>query len=163
MTSHCMKTNIKNLFSRLALIIGLGLILVGRMTAQTFTTLHNFTALTPDYSNSDGAFPDAGLISSGNILYGTAANGGRFGEGTVFALNLDGSGFTTLHSFTPTSPPGLNSDGVEPEAGLILSGNILYGTAYGGGGKFGGGTVFALNIDGTGFMTLHDFAGFPTD
>ena len=47
-----------------ALIAGLGLIPAGRVTAQTFTNLHNFTGL-------DGAEPHAGLILSGNTLYGT--------------------------------------------------------------------------------------------
>jgi len=40
---------------------------------------------------------------------------------------------------------------------LILSGNTLYGTASRGGsyGSYGGGTVFAVNTDGTGFTNLH--------
>ena len=50
--------------------------------------------------NSDGANPRAGLILSGNTLYGTASNGGTSGNGTVFAVNTDGTGFTNLHSFT---------------------------------------------------------------
>ena len=40
------------------------------------------------------------LILSGNTLYGTASSGGSSGDGTVFAVNTDGTGFTTLHSFT---------------------------------------------------------------
>ena len=41
-----------------------------------------------------------GLILSGNTLYGTAYYGGSAGNGTVFALNTNGTGFTTLHTFT---------------------------------------------------------------
>src|SRR5450759_5024892 len=86
-----MKTFIKNLFTRLgvasmrsrvlpALIAGLGLIPAGRVTAQTFTNLHSFTAPSGSNStNSDGAVPYAGLILSGNILYGTAEQGGSSG------------------------------------------------------------------------------------
>ena len=59
-----------------------------------FTTLHSFTG------GSDGADPNAGLILSGNTLYGTASHGGSSGNGTVFAVNTDGTGFTNLHSFT---------------------------------------------------------------
>ena len=130
-----------------------------------FTNLHSFTASSYEeypYTNinSDGAFPDAGLILSGNTLYGTALDGGISGNGTVFALNTDGTGFTNLYSFTALSN-STNSDGAYPCAGLILSGNTLYGTA--GGGSFGNGTVFALNTDGTGFTTLHNFAGYPSD
>ena len=131
--------------------------LAGRMMAQTFTTLHTFTG------GSDGANPDAGLILSGNTLYGTTWAGGSSGNGTVFALNTGGTGFTTLHSFTALSVPfsGTNSDGITADS-LILSGNTLYGTAESGGSS-GKGTVFAVNTDGTGFTTLHSFLGYPSD
>src|SRR6266481_2248987 len=98
-----MKANIKNLLLLPVLIAGLNLIPVGRMTAQPFKTLHSFTPTSPYYtnSNSDGAYPYAGLItnSSGTTLYGTAYDGGS-GAGTVFAVHTDGTGFTTMHSFT---------------------------------------------------------------
>src|SRR5213593_2868323 len=99
-----MTTHMKILFLLPALIACLGLI-PNQVTAQTFTTLHSFTALTgPDFStNSDGARPRAGLISSGDTLYGTARNGGSSGWGTVFAVNTDGTGFTNLHSFPAAS------------------------------------------------------------
>src|ERR1035437_2492955 len=163
-----MKACIKNLFTRLggascvawvppALIAGLGLIPAGRLTAQTFTTVHSFTAddynySTGYYTNSDGANPYAGLILSGNTLYGTAKFGGSSGAGTVFKVNPDGTGFTNLHSFNGFG------EGANPSGGLILSGNTLYGTAtYGGSG--GVGTVFAVNTDGTGFTNLYSFTG----
>ena len=146
-----MKTYIKNLFLLPALIAGLGLIPAGRVTAQTFTNLHSFTATSGSNStNSDGTVPYAGLILSGNILYGTAEQGGSSGYGTVFAVNTNGTGFTNLHSFI------YGSDGASPYAGLILSGNNLYGTAYQGGSS-GNGTVFAVNPNGTGFTNLHSF------
>ena len=129
------------------------------MTAQTFKTLHSFTAggyvSSGKYTNSDGVYPIAGLILSGNTLYGTANLGGSSGAGTVFAVNTDGTGFTNLHSFTTLS--GTNSDGSLPQAGLILSGNTLYGTARNG-GTSDNGTVFAINTDGTGFTNLHSFS-----
>src|SRR6266513_5798900 len=138
-----MKTCIKNLFLLPALVAGLGLILAGRVTAQTFTTLYSFTAPVVGTDpttgiNSDGADPSTGLItdSSGNTLYGTAARGGTSGNGTVFAVNTDGTGFRTLHSFTAASCCLYsNFDGVFPEtgSGLILEGNTLYGTAPRGG------------------------------
>ena len=105
-----------------ALIAGLGLILAGRVTAQTFTVQHRFTYGT----NSDGIFPESRLIISGNTLYGTASGGGSSGIGTVFAVNTDGTGFKTLHTFTG------DNVGAEPNA-LILPGNTLYGTADRGG------------------------------
>src|SRR5205807_5098588 len=62
-----------------------------------FTNLHNFTATSGNPpTNSDGASPQAGLLLSGNTLYGTAPYGGSSGNGTVFAVNTDGTGFTNL-------------------------------------------------------------------
>jgi uncharacterized repeat protein (TIGR03803 family) len=153
-----LKSCVKNLFLLLALTIGLGLILAGRVTAQTFTTLHTFTAVIQLYgTNSDGAFPYDGLILSGNTLYGTAAGGGGSGRGAMFAVNADGTGFTNIYTFTGIDPnTGTNSDGANPTAGLILSGNTLYGTARNG-GSYTNGTVFAVNTDGTGFTNLHNF------
>lgn len=111
---------------------GLGLILTGRVTAQTiFTNLHSFTY-------SDGINPYAGLVLSGSTLFGTAGNGGNSYDGTVFAVNTNGTGFTTPHTFT-NSP-----DGFSPHAGLISSGNTLYGTANG--GTNGTGLVFSLTL-----------------
>ena len=47
--------------------------LAEQVTAQTFKTLYNFTALyQPNLINSDGAYPNAGLMLSGNKLFGTA-------------------------------------------------------------------------------------------
>jgi uncharacterized repeat protein (TIGR03803 family) len=133
---------------------GVGTLFKVTTDGTSFTTLHSFTATSGSGrflgTNSDGAYPSAGLIVSGNTLYGTAALGGSSGYGTVFAVNTDGTGFTTLHSFT------YGSDGAAPNAGLILSGNRLYGTAFLG-GSGAAGTVFAVNTDGTGFTTLHSF------
>jgi uncharacterized repeat protein (TIGR03803 family) len=150
-----MKTLIKNLFLLSVLITGLGLITAGPTTAQTFTTLYSFTVTaTPYPTNGDGAIPDS-LILSGNTLYGTASAGGSSGQGTVFRINFDGTGFTTLYSFTG------GSDGTIP-GGLLLSGGTLYGTAlYGGSSDSDSGTVFALNTNGTGFTTLHSFTAKP--
>jgi len=125
-----------------------------------FAELHNFTARSGlNQTNSDGANPHAGLILSGNTLYGTAAGGGSSGNGTVFAINTDGSGFTNLYTFTttPFGPHGyVNSDGAWPYDGLILLGNTLYGTTYQG-GSLGQGTVFEVNTDGSDFITLYNF------
>ncbi len=62
--------------------------------------------------------------------------------------------FTTLYNFYLT---GTNAN--KPLAGLLLSGNTLYGTASGGGISVDWGTVFAVNTDGTGFTKLHSFTG----
>jgi uncharacterized repeat protein (TIGR03803 family) len=119
---------------------------------SAFTTLHNF-------AKTDGNGPSAALILSGDILYGTTVYGGSYGSGTVFSLNTNSSGFVTLHHFTARSAfsPYANIDGTNPWGALILVGDRLYGTAING-GISGRGTVFSLNIDGTGFVTLHSFS-----
>ena len=101
------------------------------------------------------------MILSGNTCMERRRSGGSAGNGTVFAINTNGTGFTNLYSFTATPASDnfqTNSDGANPYAGLILSGNTLYGTAQdGGSAAAGNGTVFAVNTDGTGFTNLHSF------
>jgi uncharacterized repeat protein (TIGR03803 family) len=63
---------------------------VFEFSAGTLTALHGFSAA-PNGTNSDGQIPMGGLItdSSGN-LYGTAAEAGTYGWGSVFELQLGG-------------------------------------------------------------------------
>jgi uncharacterized repeat protein (TIGR03803 family) len=141
---------------------GRGTIFALNTDGTDFRTLHTFTSTnSPDLNiyviNSDGAHPSGGLLLLDNILYGTASNGGPSANGTVFALNTDGTGFRALDSFA-----GPNfSDGRSPEADLVLSGNTLYGTCYIGGTNLSG-TVFAVNTDGTGFRVLHNFSPYTS-
>jgi uncharacterized repeat protein (TIGR03803 family) len=119
-------------------------------TDNGFTNLHSFTATsgTPS-TNSDGANPYAGLILSGNTLYGAAINGGTSGYGTVFAVHTNGTGFTTLHNFNW-------SNGAYPR-GLVLSGNTLYGTGNGGGSS--GSEQCSPSYRWHGFYEPHGFTG----
>jgi uncharacterized repeat protein (TIGR03803 family) len=136
---------------------GCGTVFTVNTDGTGFKNLHLFTG-------RDGVWPEAGLVVSGNMLYGTTFYGGASGrisnDGIVFRLNMNGSGFTNLYSFTEfyRAAPYPNGDGARPKAELVLSGNTLYGTTCQGGNS-GGGTVFALNTDGTGFTTLYSFAG----
>jgi uncharacterized repeat protein (TIGR03803 family) len=127
-------------------IIGVLAISAVEISAQTFQVIHSFD------DGSDGANPQASLVLDGNTLFGTTANGGTNGYGTVFKVNTDGTGYSILKSFT-NSP-----DGANPVAGLVLSGGTLYGTTYSGGAN-GYGTVFSINTNGTGFAILQNFAG----
>lgn len=159
-----MRTHIKTrdgLYMYAGLLLAAGLAVTQLpAAAQTLTTLHSFDAVV-GVSNKDGALPYAGLIRSSNTLYGTTYSGGKFGKGSIFAVNVDGTGFTNLHSFSAlVGPFRTNADGANPWAALVLSGNTLYGTAEEGGHpiKAGAGTVYAINTDGSGFTNLHSFA-----
>jgi len=96
----------------------------------SFQLLHSF-------SGPDGLAPEAGLVAHGKMLFGTTYGGGSgsgcfFGSpcGTVFMLTQSGSTWqeTVLHSFTNNG-----IDGINPESGVIVGKNALYGAAYAGG------------------------------
>lgn len=116
-----------------------------------FTNIFNFPAINGFGINSNGAYPYATMVLCSNTLYGTTEGGGSAGDGVVFAIQTNGSGFTNLHNFS-------GSDGMNPQAALVLSSNALYGTTFYGGSN-NDGTIFAVNTDGTDFTNLHIFAG----
>jgi uncharacterized repeat protein (TIGR03803 family) len=146
---------------------GIGTVFKVNTNGTGFTILHTFTATNfvqtpptsaPAYANNEGVFP-TGLTLSGNSLYGTAAYGGSWGNGTIFTLKIDGKDFSNLYSFAASSGSNFtNGDGAHPVGltGLVASGNNLYGTANWGGSS-GNGTVFVIKMDGTGFRPLHTF------
>src|SRR6266852_5247904 len=110
--------------------------LVSLSPAQTFVVLHTFTG-TPD-----GATPYGALIrDTKSNLYGTTALGGTYNAGTVFKLRATGTEAAS-YSF------GRSGDGYGPVAGLVRdrAGN-LYGTTAGG-GAWGNGAVFKIDISG---------------
>ena len=115
---------------------------IALLNAQTFSLLHSFT--------NDAAGPNADLILSHNVLYGTAASGST-NSGAVFSLGLDGTGYGVRHSFsvTHTNSAGIftNFDGAAPEDPLVISNDTLYGTTSSGGTN-GTGTLFSLTTNG---------------
>ena len=114
-----------------------------------FSLLHSFAGGT-----SDGAYPFGSLTFSGSKLFGLTAGGGSGGNGTLFSVNTDGTGFDMLHRFTDAP-----SDGARPYGSLTLSGSKLYGMTEAGGGNYDG-TIFSINTDGTGYGLLHSFDAF---
>jgi len=107
----------------------------------------------------DGANPRAPLIEGpGRTLFGTTQSGGS-GYGTIYKLNSDGSNYLVLHRFA-----NIDGDGTEPYSGLALATDgRLYGTTVHGGGANSYGTIFRLNVDGSGYSVLHRFTGYPND
>ena len=80
------------------------------------------------FSGTEGRYPYASLLLSGSTLFGTTLNGGSSGNGTIFKLVTNGTGFATLTHFAP-------SDTANPYAAVTVSGDTLFGTAREGGSK----------------------------
>jgi uncharacterized repeat protein (TIGR03803 family) len=129
-------------FTRAFLWSGLLFLLLALMAdsagAQSFKVLHTFKG-----SPADGSDPVARLVlDPGGTLYGTTAQGGLYGYGTVFKLNRNGQE-TLLHNFNTET-----LDGFSPLASLVRApnGNLYGSTSLGGDGTaHGAGTVFMLD------------------
>ena len=126
---------------------GMGSIFKLNIDGTGFTNLYDFSffyaASYLPSTNADGGVPLAPLTISGNTLFGTASIGGTGACGTIFKIDTDGSNFTVINTFTPAY--GIN-DGLQPQGGLALSSNTLFGTTAS--------TVFRVNTDGSGFADL---------
>ena len=125
---------------------GAGTVFAVNIGGGGLTNVYSFTG------GNDGSGPQAGLILSANMLYGTTELGGASNYGVVFAVNTNGGGFTNIYSFNG------GGDGADPEAGLVLMGNTLFGTTFIG-GQSGNGSVFRVNTDGTAFTNIYSFSG----
>ena len=100
-----------------------------------FRTLYTFNPTSGSNStNVDGSGPGSGLLLSGNTLYGTAGGGGSKGEGVIFSINTDATGFSNVFNF------GSNANsGIIPVGGMVLTNGTLFGVAELGGNNSGGG------------------------
>lgn len=97
---------------------------------------------------------------SDGLFYGATYDGGATHKGSLFRMNLDGTAYTTIHSFVdpdsagkyPSSPVLTGSDG------------LLYGLTRLGGSSYNlgpstNGTFFRLQRDGGGFQILDTIPG----
>ena len=120
-----------------------------------FMQLHAFSPLVYapwGYTNMDGAEPQGALLLDGTTLYGGTLTGGPKGQGTVFSIKVDGSGFAVVK--VPTW-----AEGNGPQ-GLLLHDDALIGSAYSGGpDQDGDGTIFALNTNDCHWTVLKNFNG----
>jgi uncharacterized repeat protein (TIGR03803 family) len=118
-----------------------------------FTILYSF-------AGTEGRFPCGSLLYNNGVFYGMTSQGDGVttASGTIYKINIDGSGYSILHSFTYQNP----TDGNNPQGSLVISGNVLYGMTRRGGAVYadilgGEGTIFKINTDGSNFSLLHSF------
>lgn len=134
---------------------GQGVVFRMNTDGSAFALLHSFTG-----SPNDGNNPNGSLTPVGSRLYGMTPEGGANSAGTIFSINSDGSGYSVLHNFTAFNV----NEGSEPYGSLTLVGSKLYGMTKEG-GLAGYGTIFSINLDGSGYMLIHNFtnAGYAYD
>ncbi len=122
-------------------------------TGYRETILHEFSG------GRDGFEPLGTLtLGKGGVLFGTTAEGGLAGLGTVFKLRPSGTGYTeTVIYYFP-----LQSAGAYPKGSLALDAatGALYGTTTQGGAT-NNGIAFSLTPQGAGYNVkmLHSFTG----
>jgi uncharacterized repeat protein (TIGR03803 family) len=111
-----------------------------------FSMLRFFSGADPE----NGISPGPGVVVAGDKVYGTTPSGGE-GNGIVFSIGTNGTGFQVLHSFSNDG-----AEGSEPAGRLVVADGRLYGTASHGGTN-NSGVLFSLTITGTDFKLLHSF------
>lgn len=142
-----------------------------------FRLLHSFAAPGEDV-------PHGFVMQHGDMIYGMARLGGitapessfassedfshyAEGNGAIFSYDLKRHSYRVLHRFSYAGPlgqstlPGGVVDGAVPDhGGLVLSHDRLWGLTTQGGAN-GGGVVFSIRADGTGY-TIHHAFGAPS-
>jgi uncharacterized repeat protein (TIGR03803 family) len=122
------------------------------------TVLHNFGA----GAANDGTQPWGSLTMVQRrgpaVVFGQTRYGGASGDGTLFMMNPNGSGYRVVYSFA-----GGPNDGSQPMYDqLRQQGSALYGTTLRG-GPANQGVIYKLNTSGTGFTLIHRFQGGAGD
>lgn len=117
---------------------------------SSYQILHSFSP-----ASSDGSQPYGGLLlGRDGALYGTTRQGGTGspGQGVVFRIQQDGSGYQILHDFNLAA-----SDGGYSVAGLLQDREgALYGTTANGGSN-NVGTIFRMEPNGNNYSVLWNF------
>jgi uncharacterized repeat protein (TIGR03803 family) len=116
-----------------------------------YSIMHSFSG------SGDGSGPAGDLTVVGSTLYGTCQEGGSNAAGTIFEINTNGSGYSTIFTF-PASQRTKPDPDPGPSGGLALLGSTLYGTTFHG-GSYGDGNIFSINTNGSGYKDLYNFTG----
>jgi len=112
---------------------------------DSYQVVHSFT------NAPDGGTPVGMTLAGNGSLYIATAQGGAKAVGALIKMNLDGSGWQVLHSFTN------NPDGAVPLSGPMQAGDgALYGATYSG-GPSSQGIIYRLLPDGSGYTNIYTF------
>jgi uncharacterized repeat protein (TIGR03803 family) len=104
--------------------------------------------------NSSIQSPESQLIhASDGYLYGTTRSGGTTGDGAIYRLLPNGTGFEIIHFFLDTAP----ARGLEPRGAFFMGrdGALCGRTSLGGTNNFG--VLYKVRTDGSGFRVLANF------
>lgn len=133
-----------------------------------FQVLHEFEYYPPIDGNDPYGQPVWDPVTG--RLYGATRIGGggsalEAGSGVVWAIDTDGDNYEILHRFRYSAAGSYDgSDGSDPYSMPIIAGGVLYGTTISGGtGGAYDGTLYRINIDGTGYARIRNFSGGATD
>lgn len=109
-----------------------------------FTVLHTF-------SRTDGLTPRVAVTEGSDTrLYGVTSQGGSSGQGVLFRVGRDGTGYEVLHTFLSSE-----GDGWMPEGRVLeATDGWLYGTTQCGGAEDVG-TIYKVRKDGSDYSVLH--------
>jgi uncharacterized repeat protein (TIGR03803 family) len=133
---------------------GVGTLFSLNPSGTGFSTIHNFATGT-------GSRPAAAPIEgSDGLLYGITSSGGTptNTSGVLYSITKAGTGYTVLREFSSTG-----FEGADGQSSLLEgSDGKLYGIVSQG-GPAGGGTIFRVDKNGGGFVTLKLFANEGAD
>jgi len=116
-----------------------------------------------DFDATNGASPHGSLILYNGLLYGMTYYGGIYGgtsgDGTIFSIHTDGSGFTVLLN-SGAIVGGSNLSGGIADASLAYGSltaynGLLYGMSSQAISSYG--NVFSVHPDGSGYTALWEF------
>jgi uncharacterized repeat protein (TIGR03803 family) len=110
-----------------------------------YTDLYDFNGITGQYCNN--------LLELGESqFFGMTYSGGTLSNGNVFSVDTNGTFIKDLLDFNGQSSP----EGELPDGDVILSGQVLYGMAQGGGANDSG-CIFSLDTNGNNYTDIFDF------
>lgn len=105
-----------------------------------------------DFDGTNGGQSLGNLVESNGRLWGMTSQGGINNLGVIFSIDTTGTGYLVVHEFDGTnggSPFG---------TGLVESNGKLWGITSSG-GVSNVGVIFSINVDGSGYVNVHNFDG----